>query len=69
MRQLQIPIFAEQSRNALMLAKHGGGIVLSKTDLGSPDKLKDSLSRILSDDRYEIHGTTIIRPGFDKCYD
>ncbi|KHJ77739.1 hypothetical protein OESDEN_22641, partial [Oesophagostomum dentatum] len=48
-----IPLFAEQSRNAVMLAKHGGGIVLRKTDLSNPDKLRDSLAKIFNDASYK----------------
>ncbi|ETN69959.1 UDP-glucoronosyl and UDP-glucosyl transferase [Necator americanus] len=44
-----IPIFADQPRNAQMLAKHGGGIVLTKFDLENPHKLKESLLRIFND--------------------
>ncbi|VDM76109.1 unnamed protein product [Strongylus vulgaris] len=47
-----IPLFAEQPRNARMLAKHGGGIVLSKNDLASPEKLRNSLLTIMNDPRY-----------------
>ncbi|KHJ94164.1 glycosyltransferase family 28 protein [Oesophagostomum dentatum] len=47
-----IPIFAEQPRNAQMLAKHGGGIVLTKYDLENPRKLKQSLLTIFNDASY-----------------
>ncbi|KAL6737698.1 hypothetical protein Aduo_011320 [Ancylostoma duodenale] len=47
-----IPVIADQLRNAPMLAKHGGGIVLDKSDLHSPEKLRDSLQKILNDDSY-----------------
>ncbi|KAL6737701.1 hypothetical protein Aduo_011322 [Ancylostoma duodenale] len=47
-----IPIFADQPRNARMLAKHGGGIVLTKFDLESPEKLRDSLLKIFNDVSY-----------------
>ncbi|KAK6055626.1 glycosyltransferase family 28 protein [Cooperia oncophora] len=46
---LLIPLFSDQTRNAHMLAKHGGGIVLKKSDLESPRKLADSLKTLLSD--------------------
>ncbi|KIH61782.1 hypothetical protein ANCDUO_07943 [Ancylostoma duodenale] len=49
-----IPVIADQLRNAPMLAKHGGGIVLDKSDLHSPEKLRDSLQKILNDDRYTL---------------
>ncbi|VDM78033.1 unnamed protein product [Strongylus vulgaris] len=47
-----IPLFAEQPRNARMLAKHGTGIVLSKHDLSSPEKLKNALHEIINDASY-----------------
>ncbi|KAK6752108.1 hypothetical protein RB195_003492 [Necator americanus] len=49
---LLIPIFADQLRNANMLARHGGAIVLSKFDLENKEKLKDSLRSLLNDERY-----------------
>ncbi|KHJ94168.1 UDP-glucoronosyl and UDP-glucosyl transferase [Oesophagostomum dentatum] len=45
-----IPLFGDQSRNGLMLARHGGAIVLSKHDLLDPAKLKHSLEEIFTDD-------------------
>ncbi|WKY07852.1 hypothetical protein Q1695_007384 [Nippostrongylus brasiliensis] len=47
-----IPIFADQPRNAQMLAKHGGGIVLTKYDLETPQKLRESLKSIFEDASY-----------------
>ncbi|KHJ96495.1 UDP-glucoronosyl and UDP-glucosyl transferase [Oesophagostomum dentatum] len=47
-----VPIFADQTRNALMLAKHGGGIVMKKTDLEYPHILRGNLQRILNDQSY-----------------
>ncbi|ETN69958.1 hypothetical protein NECAME_14980 [Necator americanus] len=47
-----IPLFAEQPRNADMLAKHGGGIVLTKFDLGKPEKLKETLLKIFNNARF-----------------
>ncbi|CAJ0603984.1 unnamed protein product [Cylicocyclus nassatus] len=47
-----IPIFADQPRNAKMLAKHGGAIYLTKYDLNTPEKLKESLRIILNDPSY-----------------
>ncbi|PIO58689.1 hypothetical protein TELCIR_19871, partial [Teladorsagia circumcincta] len=44
-----VPIFADQTRNAHMLAKHGGGIVLNKADLEHPQVLRESLRRIFDD--------------------
>ncbi|KHJ87570.1 hypothetical protein OESDEN_12654 [Oesophagostomum dentatum] len=53
-----IPLFGDQSRNGLMLARHGGAIVLSKHDLLDPAKLKHSLEEIFTDDRKERKDTT-----------
>ncbi|XGW26423.1 hypothetical protein V3C99_007216 [Haemonchus contortus] len=44
-----MPIFADQTRNANMLAKHGTGIVLTKFALEHPQILRDSLRRIFTD--------------------
>ncbi|KAK6019619.1 glycosyltransferase family 28 protein [Ostertagia ostertagi] len=44
-----IPIFADQTRNAHMLSKHGGGIVLNKVALEHPQLLRESLRRIFND--------------------
>ncbi|XGW26409.1 hypothetical protein V3C99_007211 [Haemonchus contortus] len=49
---LLIPLFSDQTRNAHMLTKHGGGIVLKKDDLENPQKLRDSLKDILSNVSY-----------------
>lgn len=45
-------MFGDQSRNAHMLSKHGGGIVLNKDDLEKPQRLRDALNSIFSDARY-----------------
>uniref|UniRef100_A0A0K0DHG4 glucuronosyltransferase n=1 Tax=Angiostrongylus cantonensis TaxID=6313 RepID=A0A0K0DHG4_ANGCA len=45
----QIPIFADQTRNANMFSKHGCGIVLMKHQLEHPQKLRDSLIKIFND--------------------
>ncbi|PIO64812.1 hypothetical protein TELCIR_13543 [Teladorsagia circumcincta] len=47
-----IPIFADQTRNAHMLAKHGGGIVLNKVALGHPHLLRESLRKIFDNPVY-----------------
>ncbi|VDL76115.1 unnamed protein product [Nippostrongylus brasiliensis] len=54
-----IPIFADQPRNAQMLAKHGTGIVLTKYDLENPQKLKESLERIFSDESFSQNATRL----------
>ncbi|KHJ96487.1 glycosyltransferase family 28 protein [Oesophagostomum dentatum] len=47
-----VPLFGDQTRNAHMLAKHGGGIVLTKYDLENPKKIQESLLTIVNDGRY-----------------
>ena len=46
-----IPIFADQFRNAMMLARHNGSITLVRRDLGDFEKLKKSVDAILNDER------------------
>ncbi|KHJ96491.1 UDP-glucoronosyl and UDP-glucosyl transferase [Oesophagostomum dentatum] len=50
-----IPILGDQPRNALMLTRHGGCIVLTKYDLETPARLREALQRILSDTRYILY--------------
>uniref|UniRef100_A0A183GNU4 glucuronosyltransferase n=1 Tax=Heligmosomoides polygyrus TaxID=6339 RepID=A0A183GNU4_HELPZ len=50
-----IPIFGDQTRNALMFSKHGGGIVLIKDDLKHPMKLKDALHSMFKDASYSLN--------------
>ncbi|KAE9412732.1 hypothetical protein Angca_002908 [Angiostrongylus cantonensis] len=45
---LQIPIFADQARNANMFSKHGCGIFLTKDEFEYPQKLRDSLRKIFN---------------------
>ncbi|VDO16277.1 unnamed protein product [Haemonchus placei] len=47
-----MPVFADQTRNAHMLAKHGGGIVLTKFALEDPQIIRDSLKKIFNDASY-----------------
>ncbi|VDP13529.1 unnamed protein product [Heligmosomoides polygyrus] len=49
-----IPVFADQTRNAHMFAKHGGGIVLTKDDLELPQRLRDALHSIFNDASYSM---------------
>ncbi|KJH39637.1 hypothetical protein DICVIV_14483, partial [Dictyocaulus viviparus] len=44
-----VPVFADQTRNSHMFSKHGGGIVLLKSDLERPQKLSDALNQIFND--------------------
>ncbi|KHJ84494.1 hypothetical protein OESDEN_15791 [Oesophagostomum dentatum] len=54
-----IPLFGDQTKNAHMLAKHGGSIVLKKTDLAKPRKLKESIDRVLRDPSYAQNATRL----------
>ncbi|VDM76227.1 unnamed protein product [Strongylus vulgaris] len=47
-----IPIFGDQMRNAHMMARHGGAIVLDKSDLGDALKLKNAFKEIIKNPRY-----------------
>ncbi|EPB74683.1 hypothetical protein ANCCEY_06216 [Ancylostoma ceylanicum] len=49
---LQIPIFGDQMRNSRMLARHGGALVLEKSDLSNFEKLKSALEEVLNDPRF-----------------
>ncbi|CAL36495.1 UDP-glucuronosyltransferase [Caenorhabditis elegans] len=47
-----IPIFADQTRNAEMLKRHGGAEVLHKTDLANPETLRKTLRKVMDDPSY-----------------
>ncbi|VDO09649.1 unnamed protein product [Haemonchus placei] len=59
-----MPIFADQTRNANMFAKHGTGIVLTKFALEHPQNLKDSLRKIFTDVRYYFVAFQIVHKVF-----
>ncbi|CCD64426.1 glucuronosyltransferase [Caenorhabditis elegans] len=50
---IMCPIFADQMRNAKMLARHNGSIEISKYDLSNGDKIEEALSKILFDESYK----------------
>ncbi|CAB3410793.1 unnamed protein product [Caenorhabditis bovis] len=50
-----VPLFGDQYRNAKMLARHEGSIIVKKTDLENSSILKDALIKILHDDSYTKH--------------
>lgn len=50
---VMIPLFADQSRNAHMLKRHGGAAVLTKEDLANPDLVRDTISRVISDKEFK----------------
>lgn len=47
-----VPIFGDQGRNAPMLARHGGALVLHKFDLEKEDILVDFIQKIVFDKSY-----------------
>ena len=50
---LMIPIFADQIRNANMLARQGGAKVFRKHDLGNPAEIQKSIHSIVFDQKYK----------------
>ncbi|CAB3406558.1 unnamed protein product [Caenorhabditis bovis] len=50
-----VPVFVDQYRNAKMLERHGGSILLKKEDLEDSSILKDALIKILYDESYTKH--------------
>ncbi|CAJ0604435.1 unnamed protein product [Cylicocyclus nassatus] len=47
-----IPVFSDQARNAKMMVRHRGGILMSKFDLEHPSKLRENLRLIINDPSY-----------------
>ncbi|CAD6197590.1 unnamed protein product [Caenorhabditis auriculariae] len=47
-----VPIFADQFRNAYMLERHGGSIVLEKSDLFDEDLVKKAIHDVVYDQSY-----------------
>uniref|UniRef100_A0A8R1DHS9 glucuronosyltransferase n=1 Tax=Caenorhabditis japonica TaxID=281687 RepID=A0A8R1DHS9_CAEJA len=56
-----IPIFADQVRNAKMLSRHNGSILLNKRDLGNFEMLRDAVKTILEDKSYRKHAEILGR--------
>uniref|UniRef100_A0A8R1HT26 glucuronosyltransferase n=1 Tax=Caenorhabditis japonica TaxID=281687 RepID=A0A8R1HT26_CAEJA len=56
-----IPIFADQARNAKMLARHNGSILLDKNDLGNFEMLRDAVKAITENEKYPIHSEILRR--------
>ncbi|PIO72237.1 UDP-glucoronosyl and UDP-glucosyl transferase [Teladorsagia circumcincta] len=52
---VMVPLFADQIRNANMLAKHGGAIVLQKYDLISPRRMASALESIIYNKSYSMN--------------
>ncbi|KHJ75809.1 hypothetical protein OESDEN_24574 [Oesophagostomum dentatum] len=49
---VMVPLFADQTRNANMLARHGGAIVLQKHDLADSSRVAEAIQNIVSDSKY-----------------
>ncbi|CAL2039992.1 unnamed protein product [Caenorhabditis brenneri] len=49
---ITIPVAADQTRNAEMLRRHGGSILLSKFDLANADVVKGAIESAINDNRY-----------------
>ncbi|CAJ0594198.1 unnamed protein product [Cylicocyclus nassatus] len=47
-----IPLFGDQMRNAQMMARQGGALVLDKDDLSDADNLKNAFKAIINEPRY-----------------
>ncbi|CAI5438987.1 unnamed protein product [Caenorhabditis angaria] len=52
---LMIPIFADQTRNSKMLARHNGSIYLDKHELGNYEVIYSAISSILFDESYNLN--------------
>ncbi|CAJ0594202.1 unnamed protein product [Cylicocyclus nassatus] len=50
---LVVPIFGDQMRNGHMLARHGGALILDKSDLADVVKLKNAFEEILHNSKYK----------------
>ncbi|EGT36608.1 hypothetical protein CAEBREN_32648 [Caenorhabditis brenneri] len=56
---IMIPIFADQSRNSNMLARHGMSIVLHKSDIGNVPKLRNAFKEILHNKKYRLNAEKV----------
>ncbi|CAP28949.2 Protein CBG09665 [Caenorhabditis briggsae] len=54
-----IPIFADQLRNAKMLARHNGSITLERRDLGNFERLEKAVDSILNDESYQKYANRL----------
>ncbi|CAI2353741.1 unnamed protein product [Caenorhabditis sp. 36 PRJEB53466] len=50
-----IPLMADQPRNALMLAKHGGALQLSKTNLDKPEEIEKAIRTVIENENYRLN--------------
>ncbi|KAK6042619.1 hypothetical protein COOONC_19876 [Cooperia oncophora] len=56
---VMVPLFADQIRNANMLAKHGGAVVLQKYDLGKPARLLSAIESVIRDESYSMNARAL----------
>ncbi|CAB3408965.1 unnamed protein product [Caenorhabditis bovis] len=49
---ITVPLFGDQVRNAQMLSRHNGSILLDKFDLGNEEILRDAIRTILYDESF-----------------
>ncbi|KAF1757186.1 hypothetical protein GCK72_013641 [Caenorhabditis remanei] len=49
---VMVPLFADQSRNAQMLKRHGGAAVLTKTDLSNTKLVQETIEDVLNNPKY-----------------
>lgn len=50
---LVIPLMADQPRNAIMLARHGGAVQFDKTKLSQPEEIKSAIEGVLNNPEYK----------------
>uniref|UniRef100_A0A8R1HTC2 UDP-glucuronosyltransferase n=1 Tax=Caenorhabditis japonica TaxID=281687 RepID=A0A8R1HTC2_CAEJA len=50
---LMIPVFADQHRNANMLARHGGALVVHKDELANAKKIRETIRSVLHEKVYK----------------
>ncbi|CAA92791.2 UDP-glucuronosyltransferase [Caenorhabditis elegans] len=49
---VMIPLFADQGRNAQMLKRHGGAVVIEKNNLADTHFMKETLEKVIKDPKY-----------------
>ncbi|ETN73820.1 hypothetical protein NECAME_13391 [Necator americanus] len=49
-----VPLFGDQMRNARMLVRHGGAIMLQKFDIADAEKLRTAITTVLENPRYSF---------------
>uniref|UniRef100_A0A1I7TSY8 UDP-glucuronosyltransferase n=1 Tax=Caenorhabditis tropicalis TaxID=1561998 RepID=A0A1I7TSY8_9PELO len=56
---VMVPLFADQSRNANMLKRHGGAEVLTKFDLGDYDTIRNAIEKVLNNEDYKNNASRL----------